>query len=219
MEKHIKYFIITLTILGGCMSSIEKNDSSIKKAISEINGEPVIPRTANKIHISMFRNFTNVKDLSEKLYVKLKDQLNMDGRLAVVPENKVLTPDGMSVLPDHLVLCKDEIPENIDADLRLDGVITGYEVQPVKFGDLGEPVRKRLRITASLNLIDLNKKKEIFFERSIQAFDEFSDKIPPITTEIKAKNRVIDILAERIALKTVNGWYTKLMTPVEKGKK
>ena len=194
MEKHIKYFIITLTILGGCMSSIEKNDSSIKKAISEINGEPVIPRTANKIHISMFRNFTNVKDLSEKLYVKLKDQLNMDGRLAVVPEN-------------------------IDADLRLDGVITGYEVQPVKFGDLGEPVRKRLRITASLNLIDLNKKKEIFFERSIQAFDEFSDKIPPITTEIKAKNRVIDILAERIALKTVNGWYTKLMTPVEKGKK
>ena len=31
--------------------------------------------------------------------------------------NKALTPEGMSVLPDHLVLCKDEIPEkatNID---------------------------------------------------------------------------------------------------------
>jgi hypothetical protein len=30
--------------------------------------------------------------------------------------NKALTPDGMSVLPDHLVLCKDEIPENMDPE-------------------------------------------------------------------------------------------------------
>ena len=30
--------------------------------------------------------------------------------------NKALTPDGMSVLPDHLVLCKDEIPENADPE-------------------------------------------------------------------------------------------------------
>ncbi len=31
--------------------------------------------------------------------------------------NKALAPDGMSVLPDHLVLCKDEIPENIDPEV------------------------------------------------------------------------------------------------------
>jgi hypothetical protein len=30
--------------------------------------------------------------------------------------NKALTPEGMSVLPDHLVLCKDEIPENLDPE-------------------------------------------------------------------------------------------------------
>jgi len=30
--------------------------------------------------------------------------------------SKALTPEGMSVLPDHLVLCKDEIPENIDPE-------------------------------------------------------------------------------------------------------
>jgi hypothetical protein len=30
--------------------------------------------------------------------------------------NKALTPEGASVLPDHLVLCKDEIPENIDPE-------------------------------------------------------------------------------------------------------
>lgn len=31
--------------------------------------------------------------------------------------NKALTPDGMSVLPDHLVLCKDEMPENSDPEV------------------------------------------------------------------------------------------------------
>ncbi|MFW2374247.1 MAG: 3'-5' exonuclease [Gammaproteobacteria bacterium] len=30
--------------------------------------------------------------------------------------NKALTPEGMSVLPDHLVLCKDEMPENSDPE-------------------------------------------------------------------------------------------------------
>jgi hypothetical protein len=30
--------------------------------------------------------------------------------------NEALTPDGMSVLPDHLVLCRDEIPENSDPE-------------------------------------------------------------------------------------------------------
>ena len=30
--------------------------------------------------------------------------------------NKALTSEGMAVLPDHLVLCKDEIPENIDPE-------------------------------------------------------------------------------------------------------
>jgi hypothetical protein len=30
--------------------------------------------------------------------------------------NQALTPDGVSVLPDHLVLCKDEIPEKMDPE-------------------------------------------------------------------------------------------------------
>ena len=30
--------------------------------------------------------------------------------------NKALTPEGMSVLPDHLVLCKDEMPEYMDPE-------------------------------------------------------------------------------------------------------
>jgi len=30
--------------------------------------------------------------------------------------NKALTPEGMSLLPEHMVLCKDEIPENMDPE-------------------------------------------------------------------------------------------------------
>jgi len=30
--------------------------------------------------------------------------------------NKALTPEGMSLLPDHMVLCRDEIPENMDPE-------------------------------------------------------------------------------------------------------
>ena len=194
MDKYITSFIISLIILTGCASSGDRDKSSFNKAISEIDGEPVIPRTANKIHISLFRNSTGISNISEELSLRLKEQMNMDGRLAVVPEN-------------------------INADLKLDGIITKYELQPVRFDDLGDPVRKRLIIIASLKLFDLNKKREIFFERNIQAFDEFSDKIPPIITEIKVRKMVIDMLARRISLKTVNGWYTKLLTPAEKGKK
>lgn len=193
MDKYVKFFLAAIILLYGCASTGNSN-SYLNKAIGGIDGEPVIPRAANKIRIPVFRNLTGIAHISENLSLKLKEQVNMDGRLAVVPEN-------------------------IEADLRLDGIITGYEIQPIKFGNLGEPVRKRLRITASLKLIDLNKGKEIFFERSVQAFDEFSDKIPPIITEMKIRDKVVDMLAKRITLKTINGWYTRLMTPVEKGKK
>lgn len=194
MDKYVKYFIIGLIIIAGCASSGKTGNLSLKKAINNIDGEPVIPRTANKIYIPLFRNISSISQITERLAVKLKEQINMDGRLTAVSEKT-------------------------NADLRLDGIITRYEIQPVRFGAHEEPVRKRLRITASIKLIDLNKKKEIFFERYIQAFEEFSDNVPPITTEIKIRNKVVDTLARRIALKTVNGWYTKLLTPVEKGKK
>ncbi|MBN2038749.1 MAG: hypothetical protein JW864_01825 [Spirochaetes bacterium] len=193
MNKYVKYFIISFTIITGCAYSGDDRHSSIKKAINGIDGEPVIPRTANKIYIPLFRNSTGINDISENLYRSLKEKINMDGRLTVVPEG-------------------------IRPDLRLDGIITRYEIQPVKFNVHGESVRERIRITASLRLVDLNKNKEIFYEKNLQAFDEFSEKIPPVTTETRIRNKITDMLAERIALKTINGWYTKLMTPVERGK-
>lgn len=184
-----------MIVLHGCISStVKKNDPSIKDVLINFKGEPVIPREANKIMIPVFNNFTNQPALSYKLITKLREQIISDGRLAVVSENA-------------------------PADLLLKGIITAYQIQPVKYNGFDKPIRKRLRITSSIRLFDITKDREIFLDRNIQAFEEFSDVIPPISSEISIQDKVLDDLAKRIALKTINGWYTVLMTPVEKGKK
>ncbi len=196
-----KFFLKALTILlifvfsiVGCLSSEDKGESALQDIIDDLNGEPVVPREANRLFISGFRNLTNVPLLSEKLMIKLKSQINMDGRLAVVSRY------------DY-------------ADLKLNGIVFAYQLQPIVFENTGEPVRKRLRIITSVKLFDLKKDKEIFFERGIQAFEEFSEITPPISSEILIQEKILDNLAKRIALKIMDGWYTKLMTPIEKGKK
>jgi len=84
---------------------------------------------------------------------------------------------------------------------------------------MGLVVRKRARITASLRLYDRNREREIFFEREIQAFEEFSDIEAPVVPESAALDRVVEALARRIAQQTIRGSYTELLTPVEKGRK
>jgi hypothetical protein len=188
------YFACAVFFAAGCLPNVKQNESSIKDVLKSFNGEPVIPREANKIIIPLFNNFTNKSSIAVKLNSKLTEQISSDRRLAVVFGNE-------------------------NADLLLTGMLTSYQVQPVKYNGFDKPVVKRLRITASIKLFDIKKEKEIFFDRDIQAFEEFSDVIAPITSEIQIQDKVLDDLAKRIALKTINGWYTILMTPVEKGKK
>jgi hypothetical protein len=181
-----------MILTAGCSSSDNKNEAGIQDVLSNFKGEPVVPREANKIIVPLFNNSTT-SSISELLTLKVRETINSDSRLAVVSGN--------------------------DADLILKGVLTGYQVQPVEFDGFAKPVKKRLKITASIKLFDIKKDKEIFFEREIQAFAEFSEIIHPISSEIRVTEKVIADLASRIALKTINGWYTRLLTPEEKGKK
>jgi hypothetical protein len=190
----ILYFVFIAILLTGCFSTDKQKDSSVKDVLKTFEGEPVVPREANKIFISEFSNFTDQPSISIKLTSRLKEQIISDGRLAVVTESNI-------------------------TDLLLKGMITAYQVQPVKYNGFDKPVKKRLRIVASIKLFDIKKEKEIFFDGNIQAFEEFSDVIPPITSEIQIQDKVLDDLAKRIALKSIDGWYTRLLTPVEKGKK
>jgi hypothetical protein len=188
------YFACAVFFAAGCISNVKQNESSIKDVLKNFSGDPVVPREANKIIIPLFNNYTNQHSIDVKLKSKLTEQISLDRRLAVVSENE-------------------------NADLLLTGLLTSYQVQPVKYNGFDKPIVKRLRITASIKLFDIKKEKEIFFDRDIQAFEEFSDVTLPITSEIQIQDKVLDDLAKRIALKTINGWYTILMSPVEKGKK
>lgn len=186
--------LLFVFLLSSCITGERNDNSTFSKALRSINGEPVVPRKANRIIIPYFYNFTTVSSITDKITLKVRELISMDGRLAVVSDNK-------------------------DADLRLIGKIVKYHLQPVQYGNFGQPVRKRLRILATIKLVDIKNNREIFFEKDIQSFEIFSDQIPPIVDEAVVRDRVLDNMARRISIKILTGWYTDLMSPIEKGKK
>lgn len=195
MQMYRALFLLLITSLVVSCSSVDtEKRATTGKLLRKINGEPVIPRSANRIIVPFFRNFTGEPAVSDRLTLRLRELISMDGRLAVVSDNN-------------------------RADLRLNGKVELYHIQPIHYSDAGEPVRKRLRIVASVELVDLRREKKIFSQMQVQAFEVFSDVIPPFVSETQAKESVIESLARRVAVKTVSGWYTELMTNIEKGKR
>ncbi|MCU0822191.1 MAG: LPS assembly lipoprotein LptE [Spirochaetes bacterium] len=190
--KCVLIFFAAMSI--SCASSESMDDLKRNGLLGVINGEPVIPRNANKIAVPFFHNFTAEPSVAENLTLKVRRIIGMDGRLAVVTDNA-------------------------GADLRLAGAVVQYRVQPVQYGNFNEPVRKRLRIVASIKLVDCRSGREIFYDSGIQAFQLFSEMIPPVTPEIKVQEDVLENLARRISAKVVEGWYTEFLTPAEKGKR
>ena len=189
----IHSLVFGIILINSCSLVNNRESFQVKNVLSNIDGEPVIPREANKISIPFFYNHTEKPSISEKLTLKVRRFINIDGRLAVVSDTS-------------------------NADLRLLGMIVKYKIQPVQYGAFGEPIRKRLRILTSVRLYDIKREAEIFFENEIQSFEIFSDALTPITSEIHVQDRVLENLARRISVKVIDGWYTKLLTPIEKGK-
>ena len=190
----VMFLLLIASLVVSCSSVDTEKRAATGRLLGKINGEPVIPRSANRIIIPYFGNFTGEPFVSDRLTLRLRELISMDGRLAVVSDNN-------------------------RADLRLNGRVELYHIQPIHYSDAGEPVRKRLRIVAMVELVDLKHGKKIFSEMQVQAFEIFSDVIPPFVPETQVKERVIESLARRVAVKTVSGWYTELMTNIEKGKR
>jgi len=183
-----------LPVLSVFIACASPSGGPVGKVLRGISGEPVVPREANRILVGEFRGPAEAGDARRKLVIRVRELLAADGRLAVVNDAS-------------------------GADLVLQGAVTGLETRPLKYDDMGLVVRKRTRITASLRLYDRNRDREIFFEREIQAFEEFSDIEAPVMPESAALDRVVEALAKRIAQQTIRGSYTDLLTPVEKGRK
>ena len=186
------FCVAAWALICACITMPENNGSAVKDVLGKINGEPVIPRRANKIYIQDFSDFAGDLSVAQKTTIRVRDFIIQDGRLSVVS------------LIDN-------------ADVALFGKIVQYELQPIEYGEYRQPVKKRVRIIATVKLYSRLSGSVIFDESPVQSFETFSDTVPPIVSEYQVKERVIEALAQRIVKKTLSGWYTELMTPVEKG--
>jgi hypothetical protein len=179
---------------ASCSNSQKRNRPGIKKIFKSSTGEPVIPRKANRIYIRNFINRSGREQIESRLQFRIEKLISMDGRLAVASSP-------------------------LETDLILSGEVTSFTIQDLEFNELGQPVKKRMIIIASVNLIDKMNTRTVFRESTVQSFRTFSDRLPPVEKEFQVLNRVIDELAERIISKTLTGWYTDKMTEIEKGRR
>jgi len=191
--KRVLAVSLAVWAAAGCASESRENNVTTQKFIESFDGEPVVPRGANRLYIAPPVNPTGERDLGDRLLIKVREGVSLDGRLGVDSEET-------------------------GADLRLEIRVTKYLVERLAYDAIGRAVKKRLWITADARLMDLKRKKMIFFEPDIQAFRIFSDLVMPIEPESLAIERVLDELAMRIATKTVTGWYTSLLTDIEQRK-
>ncbi len=189
----IAIFLVAAGSLFTCATEIPLQGVEVDRLVENINGEPVVPRQANTLFLQIAENRTGIKGIPERLKIKISELLNIEGRLAVVPDH------GRS-------------------DLRLDVIFSGYELQVLEYSDMGIPTKKRLRLLADIRLTDLNRDREIISGHQVQAFEEFSDTVFPLKSRMQVEESVIHELARRISLMTIQGWYTERFTEIERNK-
>lgn len=187
-------YLLAACLIAGCTTFEDRGNLPINDVLKSLKGGTVVPQTANTILIPSFSDRSGRPTLADRLTLRIREIISQEGRLAVTTDVD-------------------------NADLVLRGEVTRYELQPVAFNPMGAPVKNRVRITASVILLDKKGKREIFREREIQSFEVFSDLIPPLRSEAQTQDAVLENLARRIADKVLTGWYTDLMTPEEKGRK
>lgn len=182
-----------MLILTACGPLDPRQAAPAGSVLKGINGEPVVPRSANRIFIPSFINGTSHASLSEQLTLRLREHINTGGRLITVNRKSA-------------------------ADLELTGRIKIYELQPIRYNTAGEPVLKRLHISVLIWLKDIKSEKIIFHNIKVRAFETFSDREAPVRSEIQVRDSVLEQLSRRIVVTTLKGWYTELMSRTEKGR-
>ncbi len=185
-----RVFVETIMAFFAIACATPDGGGTVSRIAGAINGEPVVPRHANSIVIGDFDDATARKDIAGKTAMKVRELVNRDGRLAVVPAG---------------------------GDLELFVALTSFQVQVLEFGPRGIPVKKRMRLTGSLKLLDAARNTIIFRNNAVQSFIEYSEITPPVTPEYLALDLLVERMAERIKAQTITGWYTEYMTKVEKG--
>jgi hypothetical protein len=188
-----KKYIIAVALLW-TLSCSSNDKAELGNIVGSINGQPVIPYTANKLYILPFTNQIAIPGYEEKIKQRIIEKIITGGRLAIAPVQA-------------------------DSDITLTGSIQSLQVQPIVIDSAGIIKKKRLLIIAVISLINVQTKNYIFRNITVQAFKEFSDIEAPVTPINIVQDDVEQMLASRIALQVETGWYTSLKTGVEKGRK
>ncbi len=188
-----KKYIITAVLLW-ILSCSSSEKAELGNIVGSINGQPVIPYTANKLYILPFTNQTNIPGYEEKIKQRITEKIITGGRLAIASLQA-------------------------DSDVTLTGTIQSFQMQPIVIDSAGIIKKKRLLIIAVISLINAQTGNYIFRNITVQAFKEFSDTEAPVTPINIVQDDVEQVLASRIALQVETGWYTSLKTGVEKGRK
>jgi hypothetical protein len=185
---------VLLFTLAGCFFGVQRDDGVQDRLLKSFTGEPVIPREANKIFVRDFENGKTAGSLAGRLTIRVKELIASDGRLGVVEDETM-------------------------ADLSLQGKMVSYELQALKFDEMGTVIEKRMRSVVRLRLIDVMHGRDVFTNERVESFVVFSDRVPPVESESGAQDRLLEEMSKRIVAQAVTGWYTKYMTPAEKGKR
>ncbi len=182
-------FVIVLLVLPCLFCS---SNSKVTTVIKKFNGGPVVPRNANSIFIHSIKNRTANIQLDEVLKQKLVKEINLDGRLAVISEYS-------------------------NADLLMYSSIQKYSIEQLTHDAIGRVDKKRIKIRFMITLQNRKNKKFIFKNEYINSYYNFSEISPPIMSEYFASDTLLQSLAEKAAKKIITGWYTQLMSSMEKG--
>ena len=176
----------------GSQENTVREDSD--NVIARFSGGPIIPENANTIFILQIENLTNIPQLSQSLTVTLRRNISVEGRLAVIEDQST-------------------------ADLILILRINSYRVQNLEHNKIGVPIRQRLRITAHVSLFDTQRNTFIFKDNEVQSFQNFSQEIMPIQSEIQCREDVLRMMADRVYLMIKTGWHSELLTEMERNRR
>src|SRR4030042_98272 len=131
------FFIIMTIVAAGCDSDTRDTEETVRKIIDGFEGEPVVPRNANRLYIVPPVNATGVAELAPRLQNKVREYISLDGRLGVDSDDR-------------------------NSDLRLEIRISRYIIERMEYDEIGRAVKKRMGITADGRLFNITRKKVIF---------------------------------------------------------
>ena len=193
----ILFFIVSAIVFGIVAACSGNRENTVKEEPANLNVNfrgHIIPENANTIFIAQIENLTNKPNIPQTLNIALKRQLAVEGRLAVIDNDS-------------------------SADLLLILKINSYHIQDLERNTRGIPSKQRLRITSHVSLFDRQTKTYVFKDNEVQSFKIFSQVVMPIQSEPQCCEDVLKIMADRIHLMIKTGWYSDLLTDIEKGKK